>query len=447
MYPSTNAVLGPLGESAPAATTPAFWIRSTPPNGSQYEPLPDNGIQVVCNATTLSCRYENPYNLTEFRIPEDQCPEVPFYLICHGAYTVFTEIVYGYVSPMLVLFTIITNITMSLVLLMKNMRSPTNTLLMAMALSDMFTGIWPVPCFIYFYTLGHYRDFVPYDWCFVHEVMTEYVPTIFHTASIWLTVALAVQRYIYVCHSMKAKRWCTISNAIKVVIVIYLVAICTQCTRFFEWQYIRVRAQSLLDPGREIVTCRKRFTPFVVRYMHIYFNLYYWIRVIFIHLIPCTSLIVLNSILIAAMRSAQERREQLLRQNRRSECRRLKEANCTTLLLVAVVGLFLLVEFPLAILLILLIVENTFDVALMSKHERNQASLLINLIILLSYPLNFFIYCGMSRQFRETFKRLFVGGLPSGDRDGQSQYISLATENGGAKNNATTACNTRDTLM
>lgn len=35
-------------------------------------------------------------------------------------------------------------------------------------------------------------------------------------------------------------------------------------------------------------------------------------------------------------------------------------------------------------------------------------TLIINLLICLSYPLNFGIYCGMSRQFRETFKDLFM---------------------------------------
>ena len=34
------------------------------------------------------------------------------------------------------------------------------------------------------------------------------------------------------------------------------------------------------------------------------------------------------------------------------------------------------------------------------------ATLLLNLFILLSYPLNFFIYCAMSRQFRDAFREL-----------------------------------------
>ena len=68
----------------------------------------------------------------------------------------FTVPVFGYISPAIVMFTIITNTLVCVVLMKKNMRSPTNLLLFAMALSDMFTGVSPVPCFIYFYTFGRY---------------------------------------------------------------------------------------------------------------------------------------------------------------------------------------------------------------------------------------------------------------------------------------------------
>ena len=98
-------------------------------------------------------------------------------------------------------------------------------------------------------------------------------------------------------------------------------------------------------------------------------------------------------------------------------------------MLVAVVGLFLLVEFPLGILLILMIISNTFDIEILDRPTFQTLSLFSNFFILLSYPLNFFIYCGMSKQFRETFKRLFTGGGVPMDRE-YSQYMTLPTENG-----------------
>jgi len=95
---------------------------------------------------------------------------------------------------------------------------------------------------------------------------------------------------------------------------------------------------------------------------HVYFGAYFWCRVVVVHLMPCSALIVLNALLVREMRRAQRRRAHLLAINlRRNECRRLADNNVTTLMLVVVVGLFLLVEFPLAVLFILLIVKHTFQ--------------------------------------------------------------------------------------
>jgi len=92
------------------------------------------------------------------------------------------------------------------------MRTPTNTLLVAMAVSDTMTGLSPIPVYLYFYTSGGYKDYVPYHWflkttytvplyfyvpyhwCWLYFCLGEHLPTIFHTASVWLTVALGVQR-------------------------------------------------------------------------------------------------------------------------------------------------------------------------------------------------------------------------------------------------------------
>ena len=75
-------------------------------------------------------------------------------------------------------------------------RSPaTNLILVAMAQSDMLTGLWPLPCYVNFYTLERAVEYVPHAWCFVYHCLSEYLPTICHTASVWLTVGLAVHRY------------------------------------------------------------------------------------------------------------------------------------------------------------------------------------------------------------------------------------------------------------
>lgn len=335
----------------------------------------------------------------------------------------------GYFSPALIYLTLVTNTLVVVVLLKKHMRSPTNAILAGMALSDMFTGLFPLPVFLYFFGMEHYKEYIPYNWCYTYKFMSALIPIIFHTASIWLTMALAIQRYIYICHSFKARRWCTITNVIYGTIAIYVIAILSQISRFLDSTYIPTEVPSRLNPNQTMTACVEDLQPWVIGYEDIYYNVYFWFRVICIHLIPCTFLVVLNALLISAMRSAQLRRMQLLKQNKKSESKKLKDSNCTTLMLVAVVGLFLLVEFPLGIIMIVNIIDNTFVLNIFSTDTYGIMNLISNFFILLSYPLNFFIYCGMSRQFRETFKRMFTGAPMPVDRD-CSQYMTLPTENG-----------------
>lgn len=120
---------------------------------------------------------------------------------------------YGYIMPFLVVVTMCANTLIVIVLSKKHMRTPTNFVLMAMALSDMFTLMFPAPWLLYLYTFGnHNRPLRPLAACYAYNFMNEVIPALFHTASIWLTLALAIQRYIYVCHPPLARTWCTMER-------------------------------------------------------------------------------------------------------------------------------------------------------------------------------------------------------------------------------------------
>ena len=85
----------------------------------------------------------------------------------------------------------------------------------------------------YIYTLGYDNsNFSRWEMGFIYEMMLETLPQIFHTASIWLTLALAMQRYIYVCHALAARSWCTMIRTRKAVALIYFFAFLHQATRY-----------------------------------------------------------------------------------------------------------------------------------------------------------------------------------------------------------------------
>jgi hypothetical protein len=275
-----------------------------------------------------------------------------------GPYTVAVN---GYISPVVIAITIVANSLVCAVLLQRTMRSPTSLLLLAMAVSDSLTGSFPLPVYIYFYTFGNYQYlYVPYAWCHAYEVLTVVLPTICHTASVWFTVALSVQRYICVCHPLKAKWLCSTRKTVKVIVAVCLVAALTHSTPIIEWKFQPLElplplatiehssapsdwsenylttADSVLDStatdaGRlsqpstnlplpvsgtssavESATiarwygCRSVETELTQAYVSfVYFSLYSWYRIVFVHLVPCTSLIVLNVILLKDMRAAQ----------------------------------------------------------------------------------------------------------------------------------------------
>jgi hypothetical protein len=107
----------------------------------------------------------------------------------------YAQPIYGYVVPFLLIITIIVNTMIVVVLSKRHMHNPTNVLLIVMALSDMLTLLFPAPWLIYMYTFNnHYKPLFPVAACYAWSIMNETLPAMFHTASIWLTLALAVQR-------------------------------------------------------------------------------------------------------------------------------------------------------------------------------------------------------------------------------------------------------------
>lgn len=90
---------------------------------------------------------------------------------------------------------------------------------------------------------------------------------------------------------------------------------------------------------------------------------------------------------------------------------RTMDSNRTTLMLIVVVTVFLMVEVPVAIVTILHVVLNTFDVFKDQDESLNTSLkyiiLFTNFFIMISYSVNFTIYCSMSKKFRETFRDIF----------------------------------------
>ena len=121
--------------------------------------------------------------------------QLPLLNVTRGLPVQYVVVLYGYIMPGFFIITVLANIMIVLVLSRADMRTPTNLVLLAMAVADLLTLVFPVPWYFYMYTLGQYVHLLhPSILCNLYYYMSEILPTFFHTASIWCTLLLACQR-------------------------------------------------------------------------------------------------------------------------------------------------------------------------------------------------------------------------------------------------------------
>ena len=72
----------------------------------------------------------------------------------------------------------------------------------------------------------------------------------------------------------------------------------------------RTYTTTVLDDGEREV-CLVHFSHWVTRVTGAYFITFWWFRCLFVQLLPCISLVILNILLFSAMRRAEQRRRRL----------------------------------------------------------------------------------------------------------------------------------------
>lgn len=142
----------------------------------------------------------------------------------------------------------------------------------------------------------------------------------------------------------------------------------------------------------------------------------FWVYSVVIKIIPCVALTVLSLRLICALLEAKRRRAKLTGSGRKSADKE-RQTDRTTRMLLAVLLLFLITEFPQGILglLTLLLGKRFFQDCYQNMGE------VMDMLALVNSAINFILYCVMSRQFRNTFSLLF---LPSWISKAESHALS-----------------------
>uniref|UniRef100_A0AC34Q5F6 G-protein coupled receptors family 1 profile domain-containing protein n=1 Tax=Panagrolaimus sp. JU765 TaxID=591449 RepID=A0AC34Q5F6_9BILA len=324
------------------------------------------------------------------------------------------HLIYGRVFPVLVLLVVVANVLVAVVLSQKHMITPTNVVLYYMAVADLCVGIIPLPWNFFYHTLrfNEHEEKLQLWWCYMYKYSMDAIPPVCHNVAMWLTVLLAVQRYISIEYPLKSRQICSVRNVRIATFVIAVASFVCGLPKSLDYYYDVFEGWAFVEPGRWIYTrsCLSGMTPFVQSIgPNMFFNVYFWTRVFGFIILPSILLIVLNLLLIRGIRKAQKRKEHLLKEKRAREAQRQIDSNSTSLMLVMVVSIFLVVNLPQAIFMGLLCVYNTFGIQnhLLEGLFPVAFMLASNMLVMLTYPINFGIYCFMSSSFRQTFRALF----------------------------------------
>lgn len=319
---------------------------------------------------------------------------------------------YGLAAPAIILVTLVTNSFVVVVLSNKNLRTPTNHILLSMAITELMTGLSSCPWFLYYYTFGGLYDDqehgLPDFWCKTHPYFAVHLPTIFHTAAIWLTVYLAIQRYIYVCLPSLVVRFCTPKKTRHIIIYICICAFLSELPVMFTEYSVSFRTSNSTR------SCFHKDVDLVDKVIGVdsWKAMILCLRALFVHILPCVLLIIFTTCLFKTVNEADRKRSinQLpSRKQGTSGCltsNRLMHA--TTRMLLVVIAIFLLIEIPVALIFIMHLLVVFYRLLDMSDYKTvNNLLIIRNFLIILTYPLNFAIYFGMSSSFKLQFRQLF----------------------------------------
>lgn len=242
---------------------------------------------------------------------------------------------HGYISSSICVFGVVSNILNIIVLTRRHMISPTNLILTALALADVMTMSVYLVYALYFYVFTFPRDVYGHSKGWMYFVVVNNLVVITcHNMAMWLTVSLAVFRYIFVCHHVVANQLCSLERA-KLTIGIVVIATILLCVpNYFLYQVYALNETNPNTTGYWMTYSK------LAEEHEIFKSITFWIYGVIIKIAPCVLLTILSACIIWAMHEASKRRQRLLQQAGRHNEEMSAEHNRTTMMLVAVVLFF-----------------------------------------------------------------------------------------------------------
>lgn len=308
---------------------------------------------------------------------------------------------HGYVSVIVCSTGIVLNVINAVIWSSKNMRSSTNLILTTLAITDIVSLSMYLVYAVYFFLatgpsqqLNHSQELMYVVVIAFHEFIG------FHTTSNWLTISLAIFRFIKVCHPDLAKTWCNKERAKLTILIVFVVTI---LATFPFYPYYEVYSSSEDHPSLTGYWIRK--TKFTRNHV-LYQTVLLWLYGVVFKVCPCIGMVVLSTLMIRKLRHAQKRQRTFIT-GPDSQVNNHRGYSHTTVMLIIIGLIYVLMELPIGI--------SAFTSGLQGGESHyfyfmlySEVGDILDLLTLLNATVNFGVYYALSNQFRAVCRKIFL---------------------------------------
>ena len=315
-------------------------------------------------------------------------------------------VLYGILGNVLVVMGLLGNTLSIVVLCNRRMRSSTSFYLTSLGVYDNFILL----SMLLFFNLPALGAMMPsamagYNYAVLLPVGYP-LSLAAQMGSIYTCVAFTVERYVAVCRPLHAANTCTKTRAKRAILLILLWSLVYNIPRCFHYAARRVYNEHSRQHETHVVVTEFGKNEVFQHVYIIYFQL------LFMFLLPFLVILLLNAALIRAISRSRHQRQ-------RMSTSATREHNLTVML-VAVIVVFLVCQFP-------TIVDNIL-VAVVGEERHNvvlQYQLLYiacTCLVTINSSLNFVLYCLFGKKFRLVLCHIL--GVRTGVRDKNGHYRS-----------------------
>lgn len=121
---------------------------------------------------------------------------------------------YGTISQIINSFVLLLNILLIGTIIRGKFRTSTYVKITAISICDSLSGLVPLPFNVYVFGLKNEMGYLSLPWSYMFDFLQMILPKVLHSSSLYLNVALAIERYIVVSFPVKAKRICTVKYGV-----------------------------------------------------------------------------------------------------------------------------------------------------------------------------------------------------------------------------------------